>query len=129
MGRYYNGDIDGKFWFGVQGSDDADFFGVKGSPSYLEYYFDLEDKDEVKSGVEKCESNLGKNLKRLDEFFEKNDSYNDELLIKYWKKNFKVELNSDSIVVMLKWYARHQLGKQIFDCIEREGQCAFSAEL
>jgi hypothetical protein len=129
MGRYYNGDIDGKFWFGVQGSDDADFFGVKGSPSYLEYYFDLEDKDEVKSGVEKCESNLGKNLKRLDEFFEKNDSYNDELLIKYWKKNFKVELNSDSIAVMLKWYARHQLGKQIFDCIEREGQCAFSAEL
>ena len=129
MGRYYNGDIDGKFWVGIQGSDDADFFGVKGSPSYLEYYFDLEDKDEVKSGVEKCESNLGKNLKRLDEFFEKNDSYNDELLIKYWKKNFKVELNSDSIAVMLKWYARHQLGKQIFDCIEREGQCAFSAEL
>ena len=22
MGRYYNGDIEGKFWFGVQGSDD-----------------------------------------------------------------------------------------------------------
>ena len=30
MGRYYNGDIEGKFWFGVQSSDDADFFGVDG---------------------------------------------------------------------------------------------------
>lgn len=28
MGRYYNGDIEGKFWFGVQSSTDADFFGV-----------------------------------------------------------------------------------------------------
>jgi len=28
MGRYYNGDIEGKFWFAVQSSDDADFFGV-----------------------------------------------------------------------------------------------------
>lgn len=25
MGRYYNGDIEGKFWFGVQSSNDADF--------------------------------------------------------------------------------------------------------
>ena len=24
MGRYYNGDIEGKFWFGVQGSDDIE---------------------------------------------------------------------------------------------------------
>ena len=24
MGRYYNGDIEGKFWFGIQGSDDIE---------------------------------------------------------------------------------------------------------
>jgi hypothetical protein len=28
MGRYYNGDIEGKFWVGIQPSTDADFFGV-----------------------------------------------------------------------------------------------------
>ena len=28
MGRYYNGDIEGKFWFAVQSSDDADFFSI-----------------------------------------------------------------------------------------------------
>ena len=27
MGRYYTGDIEGKFWFGVQDSDDACHFG------------------------------------------------------------------------------------------------------
>ena len=129
MGRYYSGDIDGKFWFGVQASDDADFFGVIGSPSYIEYYFDLEDKDEVKSGLEKCESNLGKNLKRLNDFFESNGGYNDEMLIKHWKDNFEVELNKDSIAEMMRWYARYHLGKKIFDCIEETGQCAFSAEL
>ena len=37
MGRYYSGDIDGKFWFAVQPSDDANYFGVEGErPNYLE---------------------------------------------------------------------------------------------
>ena len=31
MGRYYSGDIEGKFWFGIQESNDADNFGVEGS--------------------------------------------------------------------------------------------------
>ncbi len=35
MGRYYNGDIEGKFMFAVQSSDDADFFGVQGQEAYL----------------------------------------------------------------------------------------------
>ena len=43
MGRYYNGDIEGKFWFAVQSSDDADFFGVEGYSAYLNYYFDKDD--------------------------------------------------------------------------------------
>jgi len=29
MGRYYNGDIEGKFWFGIQDSNDASFFGIE----------------------------------------------------------------------------------------------------
>jgi len=44
MGRYYYGDIDGKFWFGVQSSDAADRFGKTGhAPSHLEYYFEIDD--------------------------------------------------------------------------------------
>ena len=37
MGRYYRGDIEGKFWFAIQASNDADFFGCEGEPpNYLE---------------------------------------------------------------------------------------------
>ena len=47
MGRYYSGDIEGKFWFGVQSSTAARRFGGSESePNYINYYFsedDLED--------------------------------------------------------------------------------------
>ena len=34
MGRYYSGDIEGKFWFAIQSSDDADYFGVEGVSNF-----------------------------------------------------------------------------------------------
>lgn len=34
MGRYYDGSITGKFWFGIQNSDDASYFGVE----YKQFY-------------------------------------------------------------------------------------------
>ena len=37
MGRYYSGNIEGKFWFGTQSSDDATHFGVEPVEQY-EYY-------------------------------------------------------------------------------------------
>ena len=51
MGRYYQGDIEGKFWFGVQSSDDANNFGGSeievqdedGEVMELEYFFNKED--------------------------------------------------------------------------------------
>ena len=39
MGRYYHGDIEGKFWFGVQPSDDPKFFGAVEEPGdTVDYY-------------------------------------------------------------------------------------------
>jgi hypothetical protein len=37
MGRYYHGQITGKFWFGIQSSDDATYFGVHFQPVYCFY--------------------------------------------------------------------------------------------
>ena len=55
MGRYYNGDIEGKFWFAVQSSTDADFFGVVGSePSYLDYYFSEDNLKDIEKGISEC---------------------------------------------------------------------------
>jgi hypothetical protein len=52
MGRYYDGDINGKFMFGVQSSDAADRFGVIGEkPNLLDYYFDEDNLDSLKEGL------------------------------------------------------------------------------
>ena len=59
MGRYYNGDIEGKFWFAVQSSDDADYFGVQGEARFLNYYFMTEDLPKIEAGIKKCKKYLG----------------------------------------------------------------------
>ena len=60
MGRYYNGDIEGKFWFAVQNSDDADYFGVEGQrPEMLEYYFD-DDEIIIFNSVEEAVDKINK---------------------------------------------------------------------
>jgi len=120
MGRYYSGDIEGKFWFGVQSSNDADFFGVEGcEPSYIDYYFDEDNLPDIKAGIKKCKEALGDNKKKLDEFFKKNQMYNDEMLTKAGFTDIKE---------LMKWYARLILGKKILKCVKAQGDCSFSAE-
>ncbi len=91
MGRYYDGDIQGKFWFAVQSSDDGEFFGSQEcGNNYIEYYLDREiwEKEGIK-GIEECKKNLqiNKKLNHWDLWCEWND-YVDE----YQKSN---EDNSD----------------------------------
>ena len=51
MGRYYSGDIEGKFAFAIQNSDAADRFGVIGqTPNFLQYYFTTDDLESIKEG-------------------------------------------------------------------------------
>jgi len=56
MGRYYSGDIEGKFWFACQSSDDADSFGVTGTPpdDRLVYYFREQDMPKIEQGLKDC---------------------------------------------------------------------------
>lgn len=119
MGRYYSGDIDGKFWFAVQPSNSADRFGVTGQlPNYLEYSFTEEDKPSVKKELERIEKALGDQLHRMNEFFDKHYSYSDDMLIENG-----IDVNN------LSDYADYQLGKQILNCLEAQGYCEFEAEL
>tara|TARA_R110002012_G_scaffold250884_2_gene428822 strand:+ start:160 stop:531 length:372 start_codon:yes stop_codon:yes gene_type:complete len=122
MGRRYTGDIDGKFWFAVQDSDDADFFGVQGKqPDYLEYYFDKDcNLNDIKEGIEKCKKALGDWKTKLDVFFKKNEySYNSKML------KDQINLTDETL---LEWYARLDLGKKILNCVEEQGECSFEAE-
>ena len=123
MGRYYSGDIEGKFWFGVQSSDDADFFGVTGQPTYLQYGFAKGDLLEIQSGIAKCLEVLGEEKSKLDKFFDDNESYSTEEL--------SVDLNipEEETDKLLEWYARLQLGNKILECVEEHGECHFEAEM
>jgi hypothetical protein len=133
MGRYYSGDIEGKFWFGVQSSDDASFFGGSDeeiyfededeSPYELQYFFQTGDLEEIKHGIEECIINLGEYKRRLDDFFVQREGYNDQMIVDAFG------IPKEKVWELLVWYARLELGNKILNCVKEKGECSFSAEL
>lgn len=125
MGRYYSGDIEGKFWFGVQNSDAADRFGSTGfEPNYISYFFDKELLPKVEAELKVIENTIGlDNMKLIDSFFESVNGYNDKIM-----KEFHPDLLSI-------WnthasdYTDYKLGKKIRDYLLEHNYCKFNAEL
>jgi hypothetical protein len=119
MGRYYSGDIEGKFWFALQSSDAADRFGVTGQqPEELQYFFSEDDLEAVEEEIKNIEETLGEKKQIIDKFFEDNNGWNDEGLKEAGIS--KEELSE---------YADLGLGIKIRDCIKDFGTCSFDAEL
>lgn len=119
MGRYYSGDIEGKFWFAVQSSGAADRFGVSGyQPDILNYNFEEEDLEAVEEEIKNIEESLGGQLQVIEKFFAERDSYNDTMLE-------EAGISKEA----LSEYADLNLGKKIRDCIKETGCCTFTAEL
>ena len=119
MGRYYSGDINGKFWFAVQASDAADRFGSKGyEPSYLEYNYFNEHLADVEIEIKNIEDALGDKVAVLDKFFSERFSYSDDDMA-------SLGISKHDLME----YADLGLGKQIRDCIKEQGSCIFTAEL
>ena len=121
MGRYYNGDIEGKFWFGVQTSDDACFFGAE-ETTINTYYIERDDLPEVSKRLEECKKKLGIYKDKLDKFFNDNDSYNDSDLA----KEFNIDVKKLS--ELLEWYARFELGEKIALHLISNEDCEFTAD-
>ena len=131
MGRYYQGDINGKFWVAVQSSDDADNFGVAGEfppADHLHYHFTEDHLSDIEKGISKCKSKLADKKEKLDQFFKDNNGYNNEMIIEYFKRNFDLTVTEDDINTLLVYYARLALGEQILDCVKKNGECSFEAE-
>ena len=119
MGRYYSGDIDGKFWFAVQASDAADRFGVIGEPpGFIVYNFSEEDLPTVEAEISDIEESLGDKIQKLDDFFASVSGYNDS----------DIEALGISKAELCD-YADLGLGIKIRDCIKEFGSCSFEAEL
>ena len=121
MGRYYSGDIDGKFWFATQSSNDADFFGVTGyRPEKLEYDFEEEHLDLINEGINKCLKEIGVTREKVLEWFEKEDYL------------YHSKMEEEGIIpknTSHEWLARLELGMRILKSVEATGGCYFEAEL
>lgn len=119
MGRYYSGDIEGKFWFGVQSSTAADRFGVSHQePNYVDYYYEENDLPKVEAEIARIIEELGDKLQAIEDFFNSTNGYTDKQL-----EDAGITGNA------LSEYADLQLGIQIRDCIINNGACNFQAEL
>jgi hypothetical protein len=118
MGRYYDGDIYGKFWFALQSSAAADRFGYEGEPpGYLEYHFDEEELPTVEAEIKSIEDSIDE--KKIESYlYGSEGSYNNETL----------EQNGIT-QAQLSDYADLLLGRKIRDCIKENGECNFTAEL
>lgn len=130
MGRYYEGDISGKFWFAVQSSNaPARFGGNEFEPSYINYYFGEEDLEEVEEELERIEEILGEDLKRLQDFFDANNGYNNQKIIDWYMEKYKETINDEYVKDVLVDYADYELGERIRDCIKDIGECSMNCEL
>lgn len=115
MGRYYMGDIKGKFMFAVQSSTAADRFGSTYSePNYVEYYFDEEQLDTIKEQLDM----LRPAYEKVDKFYSEIESFNREEMSEY-------EITEQE----MSDYADYKLGEQILNCVLENGSCCFTAEL
>lgn len=119
MGRYYSGDIEGKFWFGVQSSTDADFFGSESyEPNYVCYSFDKDHLPAIRKGLKECRDRLRPYREKIANLFKDENGWSDELLDKYG-------IPRD----MMEWQARLELGNKIHNCVKKHGSCDFDAEV
>jgi hypothetical protein len=119
MGRYYTGDIEGKFWFGLQPSNSPSRFGgTEQEPAYITYDFQIEDLEDVENEIEVIKKSLGEKFNIIEDFCNKNETYTNDMLS-------EIEVTQED----LKDYADLLLGIQIRDCIKEQDYCTFDAEL
>ena len=129
MGRYYNGDINGKFAFAVQASNDADHFGVIGTePQTLEYYFSEYNLGTINEAIKVCENQLGEYKDKLDHFFKSVNGFNEDIVKDWFKKTYNEDMPYDKFNANYAILARLELGIKIRDCVQKNGECQFTAE-
>ena len=118
MGRYYNGDINGKYWFAVQPTEaPLRFGGDMSAPNIVNFAFTEEDLPTCQAELKKIEDSP--NFAKTKEFFENLEGgYHDDLL-------------AEAGITMedVKDYADWGLGKEIEECLQEQGSCFFEGEL
>ncbi len=120
MGRYYNGDIEGKFWFAVQSSNAGERFGaIEIEPYLIQYEVDRESYKEIVEELAHIKSTS--QIDKVEAMFEIVRAYNDDTLKEYGvtKKD-------------ISEYADYEMGMKIknwFDNNPDEEILTFEAEI
>lgn len=82
MGRYYSGDIEGKFMFAVQPSNAGERFEAFDiEPQYVEYCVNRESYEHIKKTLKEIQKTGA--VKRVKNMFDNENGYNDEIQKKY----------------------------------------------
>lgn len=119
MGRYYNGDVNGKFMFAVQGSDAHERFGaVEEQANYINYVVYRDSYAEICAELDSIDK---QSIEKVDKMFNEKSGYNDEI-----KKKFGVSEED------LSEYADYEIGMQLkkfFDKNKDCDECRFDAEI
>jgi hypothetical protein len=128
MGRYYQGDIEGKFVFGSQSSGAADRFGVAGhTPGYLEYYYTEADLPDLESELKKIENSFKKYKIPLLAYYDL-FGVNDDVEISFEEYIQKGGFKAMNAKKQFD-FNDYRIGRKILDCIKEHGECSFTAEL
>jgi len=124
MGRYYYGDIEGKFWFAVQPSTDPEFFGMEEyEHNFVNYYINETDIELIEDGLKECKKNLKGWIRKMEAYWKKNLSYNDGEMAKV------LNISEEKLKHLIFWYARYRLGKKIYKQVKNHGDCSIEAEI
>lgn len=119
MGRYYNGDVNGKFMFAVQDSNAHERFGaVEENSGYVDYVVYRDSYNDIVEELDKIDK---VSIKRVENMFNNERGYNDEIQKKY-------EVTPED----LSEYADYKIGvqlKEFFDKNKDCDECRFEAEL
>ena len=124
MGRYYEGDIDGKFWFGIQCSDDGEFFGAQEQESnWIDYCVERDDFKEI-DGINKCKKELTfKHNGKTKRWWVLHDDWQ-KMINKHYKDNEDNPENRYKYKSFAQWLKdEHQIGngeKSFTDSLDGE---------
>lgn len=121
MGRYYDGDIEGKFMFAVQPSTAGEQFGAEPSePSYIDYYVNKEESYElIVLRLQALEEGGG--VERVKIMFNENELFNEKTMQAYNVSRKDLENYAD-------WRLGNQM-KEFFDNNPERKDLFFTAEL
>lgn len=115
MGRYYNGDIKGKFWLATQPSSDAEQFGAY-EDGGIHY---------VVSNIEPVKARLQQIFKELD--IPENYDLTEDDVIKLADAKVVRPMTADERKIE-GLYASLNMGLKIYNCLMTQDTCEFVAE-